>query len=56
MMPDLGPYATEVLLAYAVSLGLMAALVLWVWVRGRRIKSELARLESRLNRSPNGQD
>lgn len=56
MMPDLGTYAAEVTLAYAVSLGLLAALILWVWARSRRITSELARLEARLNRSPNGQD
>lgn len=56
MMPDLGTYATEVLLAYALSLALLGGLVLWVWARARRTKSELDRLEARLNRSQNGQD
>lgn len=56
MMPDLGTYAAEVTLAYVLSLGLLAGLILWVWARGRRIKSELARLEARLNRSADGQD
>jgi len=50
MMPDLGTYATEVLLAYAVSLGLIALLILGIWTRSRRVKRALAALESRQNR------
>jgi heme exporter protein CcmD len=49
-MPDLGTYATEVLLAYAVSLGLIAALILWSWTRSRRVKRDLAALETRSTR------
>ncbi|GAB1381123.1 heme exporter protein CcmD [Pararhodobacter aggregans] len=49
-MPDLGPYATEVTLAYAVSLGLIAALILWSWARARRVRRELAALETRTTR------
>ena len=50
MMPDLGAYATEVLLAYGVSLGLLVALILWVWARARRVRKDLAALETRMNR------
>ena len=56
MMPDLGTYTTEVLLAYGVSLGLLAALVAWTWAHARSAKRDLAALETRLNRSPHGQD
>lgn len=47
MIPDLGHYAAEVLLAYGVSLALIAALVGWVWLRGRRVRRELSAIESR---------
>ncbi|MEZ5750715.1 MAG: heme exporter protein CcmD [Paracoccaceae bacterium] len=50
MMPDLGNYATEILLAYGLSLGLLGALIAWLWARGRAVKRTLATLESR--RSP----
>lgn len=50
MMPDLGRYTTEVLLAYGVSLGLIALLILWIWARARRVKRTLAALEARLAR------
>lgn len=50
-MPDLGRYATEVLLAYGVSLALIGALILWVWARSRRAKRDLATLEARQNRA-----
>ena len=56
MMPDLGTYTTEILLAYAVSLGLLAALITWSWARSHRVKRGLAALEARLNRSQHGQD
>ena len=46
-MPDLGTYATEVLGAYAVSLGAIAALILWIWARGRRMKAALDEVEAR---------
>ena len=49
-MPDLGTYATEVTLAYAVSLGLLAVLIAWTWARSRRVRRDLAALEARQNR------
>lgn len=45
ILPDLGKYATEVGLAYAVSLGLLGLLIgqsLW---KGRRIKQRLQQEE-----------
>ena len=50
MMPDLGTYATEVLLAYGVSLTAIGLLILGYWARARRIARELAALESRQTR------
>ena len=51
-MPDLGKYADAVLRAYAVSLLLLAGiLVLSLW-RSRRVKAELEVLEER--RKSNG--
>ena len=46
-MPDLGPYATYVMLAYAVSLALLAALVLLSLWQGKRVKRQLAEAEAR---------
>lgn len=44
-MPDLGDYAVNVLSAYAVSLGLLVALV-WISVaRARRVRRELEEVE-----------
>ncbi len=43
-MPDLGAYAGPVLAAYAISLGLLALLLLWARVRARRVARHLARL------------
>jgi heme exporter protein D len=46
-MPDLGPYASYVTLAYGVSLVLLAALVgLSIW-KGKRVKRQLAEAEAR---------
>ncbi len=56
MMPNLGAYTHEVLLAYGVSLGLLAALIAWTWARARRARRDLAALESRQTRSHHGQD
>jgi len=47
MIPDLGRYAIEVTLAYGVSLGLIGALVGWVWLRGQRVRRELDAIETR---------
>jgi len=52
-MPELGPYAGEVLSAYAVAFGLLGALVivsLWKSARVRRALDEIeARREPRRN-------
>jgi len=54
MMPDLGQYTTEITSAYVAALGLLGALILWIWMRSRRVKRALTILETRLNRKPNG--
>ena len=46
-MPDLGKYAFEVTLAYGMSLGLLAALIAWVLVRSRRVRTMLKEIEAR---------
>ncbi|MCB1405084.1 MAG: heme exporter protein CcmD [Rhodobacteraceae bacterium] len=51
MMPDLGAYATEILLAYAASLSLLGVLIIWIWARSRRVKRDLKTLETRLTRT-----
>ncbi|SEW03225.1 heme exporter protein D [Cognatiyoonia koreensis] len=45
-MPDLGKYATEVLLAYGISIALLVALVLVVWSRSRKAKKALEEIEN----------
>lgn len=50
MMPDLGKYAGTVLSAYAVSLILLAVIVLLTLRRSRRVKAQLAKIEERLGR------
>ncbi|MBT8457114.1 MAG: heme exporter protein CcmD [Rhodobacteraceae bacterium] len=47
-MPDLGTYAVEVLSAYAVSIGLLIALVVVSVLRGKRVKRALEAAEARL--------
>lgn len=47
MMPDLGKYATEVTSAYAVSLLLIAVLVLLSWWRARTVRAQLRDVERR---------
>ena len=47
-MPDLGAYALEVGLAYAVSLALLVILVRVSAVQARRAKSSLEQAEERL--------
>ncbi|MFN3953179.1 MAG: heme exporter protein CcmD [Pararhodobacter sp.] len=47
MIPDLGRYTVEISLAYTGSLALLAALVGWIWWRGRRIRQALAAIEAR---------
>ncbi len=45
-MPDLGPYAINVLSAYAGSLVLLGAIVWLSFARARRIRAELEKVES----------
>ncbi|WP_186827000.1 heme exporter protein CcmD [Shimia ponticola] len=47
MMPELGKYAVEVTAAYAVSLLLLAVIILWTVMRARRVKAELDAAEAR---------
>jgi|TARA_R110002073_G_scaffold1471_2_gene10165 heme exporter protein CcmD len=54
MMPDLGAYATEVALAYILSLATLTLMILWIWIRSRRVKRDLADLETRMNRKSHG--
>ncbi|MGJ8622209.1 MAG: heme exporter protein CcmD [Yoonia sp.] len=44
-MPDLGEYATEVMLAYGVSIVLLAALLVLSWRRYVRLKAALEEAE-----------
>ncbi|MHA7874685.1 MULTISPECIES: heme exporter protein CcmD [unclassified Roseivivax] len=46
-MPDLGKYADTVLSAYAVTLVLLALLVLASVLRARQVKRQLERVEAR---------
>jgi len=45
MMPDLGKYAEAVLSSYAISLVLLAAVVLLSLRRAKRVKKELEEVE-----------
>jgi len=45
-MPDLGKYADAVLSAYAVSIGLLIAIVVLSLWRGRRVRAEMEALEA----------
>lgn len=54
MMPDLGRYAFEVTMAYAVSLGLIAALIALIWARTVRVRRALGDMENRTKVDPNG--
>ena len=47
MMPDLGRYAVEVLSAYAVSIALLAGIVVLSVARARRVRRELEEAEAR---------
>jgi heme exporter protein D len=50
MIPDLGKYADAVLSSYAVSLGLIGLLVLMSFLRARRVKAGLEKVEERVRR------
>lgn len=45
-MPDLGKYATEVLLAYGISIALLVLLILVVWLRARKARKALEEVEN----------
>jgi len=54
MMPDLGKYATEVLSAYAVSIGLIVGLV-WITLRrSAKMRAQLEAVEARKKAKRNG--
>jgi len=48
MMPDLGKYAADVLLAYGLTFALLGALITASLVRARKVKRQLAALEDQL--------
>ena len=45
-MPDLGPYAFEILMSYGISLGLLAALIGLSLLQSRKMKAALERIEN----------
>lgn len=49
-MPDLGAYAVPVLSSYAVSLGLLAAVIAASVLKARRVRARLEDVESRRGR------
>ena len=50
MWPDLGRYAATVLLAYGVTLALIAALIGVSWARSAAVRRRLAEVEARRGR------
>ncbi|GKY87844.1 heme exporter protein CcmD [Sinisalibacter aestuarii] len=46
-MPELGKYASAVLSSWAVTLGLIAALIALTWVQSRKAKRTLDEIEAR---------
>ncbi len=53
-MPDLGKYTDTVLLAYIVSLSLLAGFCALTWMQSRRAKRRLAAEEARHGKPQNG--
>lgn len=51
MMPDLGTYAVPVLSSYAVSLGLLVAVILASMWKARRVRARLQEVEHRRGRA-----
>ncbi|KIC43497.1 hemagglutination activity protein [Ruegeria sp. ANG-R] len=49
-MPDLGKYSDTVLSAYAASILLLVALVVFSILRGRKVRAEMDKLEQRMSR------
>lgn len=50
-MPDLGKYAEAVLSSYAVSIGLIVALVAVSVLRARKVRAQLDEVEQRSRRN-----
>ncbi|MTI03646.1 heme exporter protein CcmD [Roseibium sp. RKSG952] len=50
-MPDLGKYADTVLSAYAASILLLIALVVFSVLRGRKVRAEMEKVEQRMSRN-----
>ncbi|NOD82997.1 heme exporter protein CcmD [Ruegeria sp. HKCCD6119] len=50
-MPDLGKYADAVLSSYAVSIILLVALIVFSVMRGRRVRTEMEKIEQRISRN-----
>ena len=50
-MPDLGKYADAVLSAYAASILLLVVLVVLTFLRGRKVRAEMTRVEQRMKRN-----
>ena len=48
MMPDLGKYAVTVLSAYGATGVILLALLVMTFRRGRRVRSELGSVETRM--------
>ncbi|WP_170343892.1 MULTISPECIES: heme exporter protein CcmD [Ruegeria] len=51
MIPDLGKYADAVLSSYAVSIVLLVALIVFSVMRGRKIRTEMEKIEQRISRN-----
>nr|WP_170610199.1 heme exporter protein CcmD [uncultured Ruegeria sp.] len=51
MIPDLGKYADTVLSAYAASIVLLVALVVFSVLRGRKVRAEMEKIEQRMTRN-----
>ncbi|WP_155151176.1 MULTISPECIES: heme exporter protein CcmD [Alphaproteobacteria] len=51
MIPDLGKYADTVLSAYAASILLLIALVVFSVLRGRKVRAEMEKVEQRMSRN-----
>ncbi|MEM6618610.1 MAG: heme exporter protein CcmD [Pseudomonadota bacterium] len=47
MLPDLGPYAGDVIAAYGVGLAILVGLISMTWWQARRAKAKLDALEGR---------
>ncbi len=48
-MPDLGKYAVEVLMAYGVSIAVLAGLIAMSWRQSQTTKRQLEEVEARRN-------